>query len=130
MTETVEITCIRCPIGCDIELEVEDGEILSMEGAGCIQGEDYAREEYRNPTRVLPTTVRVKGGVLPYVPVKTAEPIPKGELEAAVKELATVEVEAPIELGDVVFEDVCGTGVDIVATRDLPAKESDPLAAD
>lgn len=130
MTETVEITCIRCPIGCEIELEVEDGEILSMEGAGCMQGEDYAREEYRNPTRVLPTTVRVKGGVLPYVPVKTAEPIPKGELEAAVEELATVELEAPIKLGDVVFENVCGTGVDVVATRDLPAEESGSLAAD
>lgn len=130
MTETVSITCIRCPIGCDIELEVEDGEILSMEGAGCIQGEDYAREEYRNPTRVLPTTVRVKGGVLPYVPVKTAEPIPKGELEAAVEELATVEVEAPIKLGDVIVEDIRGTGVAIVATRDLPAAEEEPVAAD
>jgi CxxC motif-containing protein len=130
MTETISITCIRCPIGCDIELEVEDGEILSMEGADCIQGEEYAREEYRNPTRVLPTTVRVTGGVLPYVPVKTAEPIPKGKLEAAVEELATVEAEAPIELGDVIVENVCGTGVDIVATRDLPAEESGPIAAD
>jgi len=130
MTETIEITCIACPMGCDIDLEVEDGEIRSINGASCPAGEEYAKEEYRNPTRILPTTARVTGGILPLVPVKSAEPLPKGKLEAAMEEIAAVELEAPVELGDVVIENVCGTGVNIVATRDLPAEESGALAAD
>lgn len=127
-SETVEITCIACPVGCDITLEVEDGEIQSIEGNTCPRGADYAKEEYRNPTRILPTTARVTGGVLPRVPVKSAEPIPKPELEAAMREIAAVEVEAPVELGDVIVENVCDTGVDIVATRDLPSEEGGPKA--
>jgi CxxC motif-containing protein len=130
-TKTVEITCIQCPLGCDIELEVDDEtqEILKINGAGCPAGEDYAKEEYRNPTRILPTTARVSGGVLPLVPVKSAGPLPKGELENAMREIAKVELQAPVELGDVVVENVCDTGVDIVATRDLPAERQGPKAA-
>jgi CxxC motif-containing protein len=123
MTETVEITCINCPIGCDVTLDVENGEIVRIEGANCPAGEAYVREEYHNPTRILPTTARVTGGVLPLVPVKTNKPMPKGKLEAAMREIAKVELEAPVELGDVVIEDILGTGVDIVATRDLPRKD-------
>ncbi|WP_136689819.1 DUF1667 domain-containing protein [Halorhabdus amylolytica] len=122
-SDTVEITCIACPVGCDVSLEVDDGEIQSIEGNTCPRGADYAKEEYRNPTRILPTTARVAGGVLPRVPVKSAEPMPKPELEDAMAEIAAVEVDAPIELGDVIVENVCDTGVDIVATRDLPATE-------
>ena len=123
MSDQTVITCISCPIGCEIELEVVDDEIKSIEGNRCPRGEEYAREEYFNPTRILPTTVRVKNGVLPLVPVKTAKPIPKGKLELAMNELAKVELEAPIELGDVAIENVLNTGVDVVTTRDVPAKE-------
>ena len=131
-TNTVEITCIACPMGCDVDLEVDDesDEILSIDGNQCPKGENYVKEEYRNPTRILPTTARVNGGVLPLVPVKSAEPLPKGKLEAAMREIAKVELDAPIELGDVVVENVCDTGVDIVATRDLPAAGESPIAAD
>lgn len=123
-TEVVEITCISCPMGCDVELTVENGEIVRMDGASCPAGEAYVKEEYHNPTRILPTTARVKGGVLPLVPVKSNKPMPKGRLEDAMREIAKVELEAPVKLGDVVIEDIFGTGVDIVATRDLPRKEA------
>ncbi|MFB6201139.1 MAG: DUF1667 domain-containing protein [Halorhabdus sp.] len=128
-TETVEITCVKCPMGCDTTLEVDNGEILSISGANCPRGEEYAKEEYRNPTRTLPTTARVKGGILPMVPVKSAQPLPKSKLEDAMQEIAAVEVQAPVELGDVIVENVCDTGVDIVATRDLPAEDDGPKAA-
>ena len=128
--ETVEITCIACPVGCDVSIEVEGGEIQSIEGFTCPRGKEYAKEEYRNPTRILPTTARVAGGVLPRVPVKSAEPMPKPELEAAMREIAAVEVQAPVELGDVIVENVCDTDVDIVATRALPAADEGPKAAD
>ncbi len=119
MEEKVTITCINCPMGCEIKLEVVDNEIKSIKGNRCPSGKEYARNEYFNPTRVLPTTVRVKGGVLPLVPVKSNKPLPKERLEDVMKELAKVELEAPVKLGDIVMEDVFGTGVDIVATRDL-----------
>jgi len=123
MSETVEITCISCPMGCDLELEVnEDDEIEEICGNTCQAGIEYAKNEYYNPTRVLPTTARVKGGVLPLVPVKSEKAMPKGLLEEAMHEIAKVELEAPVELGDVVIKNILDTGVDIVATRDLPKK--------
>ncbi|GAB6138890.1 DUF1667 domain-containing protein [Halanaerobaculum tunisiense] len=121
MGKTVEITCISCPKGCDVELEIDDNdEIKQLDGASCPAGEKYVKNEYYNPTRILPTTAKVNGGVLPLVPVKSEGPIPKGLLEEAMEEIAKVELEAPVELGDVVVEDILDTGVDIVATRDLP----------
>ncbi len=118
----VLITCISCPIGCEVSLEVENEEIIDISGNKCPRGIDYVKGEYFNPTRILPTTVRVKGGVLPLVPVKTANPIPKDLLEEAMKELAKVELKAPVKLGQVVIENILETGVDVVATRDLPFK--------
>lgn len=123
MSKQVEITCISCPMGCDVELEVDDNdEIVEMEGATCPAGEKYVENEYYNPTRILPTTARVKNGVLPLVPVKSEEPIPKELLEKTMEEIAKVELEAPVKLGDIVIEDVLDTGINIVATRDLPRK--------
>ena len=123
MSERVEITCISCPMGCDVEIEVnDDDEIVEIEGNNCKAGEEYVKNEYHNPTRVLPTTARVKGGVLPLVPVKTNKPMPKPLLDDAMAEIAKVELEAPVKLGDIVIEDILDTGVDIVATRDLPKK--------
>jgi len=120
--EKEEIICINCPKGCRVEIEAEAGEIIDMAGYECPLGKDYAVEEYKNPTRVLPTTVRVRGGEHPLVPVKSAKPIAKGRLGQAMNELAEVEVKAPVCVGDVVKEDIAGTGVDMVATRSVGRK--------
>ena len=121
-TEKEEIICINCPKGCRVEVEAENGEIIDMTGYECPLGKDYAAEEYKNPIRVLPTTVRVRGGEHPLVPVKSEKPISKGRLGQAMNELAEVEVKAPICVGDVVKEDIAGTGVDMVATRSVKKK--------
>jgi CxxC motif-containing protein len=123
MGKKVEITCISCPMGCDVELEIDDNnQIECMEGATCKAGEKYVKNEYYNPTRILPTTARVKNGVLPLVPVKSQDPIPKGLLKKAMVEIARVELEAPVKLGDVVVENILDTGVNIIATREMPRK--------
>ncbi|PRX27163.1 CxxC motif-containing protein [Orenia metallireducens] len=122
MEDKVMITCVSCPMGCDLNVEVIDEEIKKVEGNRCPRGVEYAKAEYFNPTRVLPTTAKVKGGILPLVPVKTAKPIPKGLLEKAMREIAKVELEAPVKLGDIVIKNVLDTGVDVVATRDLAKK--------
>ncbi|SDL62009.1 DUF1667 domain-containing protein [Halarsenatibacter silvermanii] len=111
------LICVNCPKGCRIEVEAEGDEIINMDGYECALGRDYAIEEFKNPTRILPTTVRVKGGVLPLVPVKSEDPLPKNKIGRAMRELAEVEVPAPVQLGQTVKSNVAGTDVDMVATR-------------
>ncbi len=116
-----EMTCIVCPIGCRMTITEVDGE-LQVQGNQCPRGEKYAVEEVKNPTRIVPTTVRIAGGVLPRLPVKTAEPIPKDKIFDVMADVNQVTVEAPISVGDIIIENAAGTGVAIVATRSMPAK--------
>lgn len=53
------------------------------------------------------------------VSVKTKEDIPKGKIFACIEALKYVEVEAPVHIGDVIITDVAGTGVDIIATKNV-----------
>lgn len=115
----VHIICIGCPKGCRMVVEHEGDEIKKISGYGCPIGKNYAREEYINPTRTLTTTVIVKKGELPLVPVKTAQPIPKNKMLEAMKETALIKVKAPINLGQVIVKDIAATGVELVATRSI-----------
>jgi CxxC motif-containing protein len=92
--------------------------VTVVDGAACGRGTAYARQECVNPTRVLTTLVRVRGRSAP-LSVKTARPVPKEKLFACLEELRHIQVEGPVHIGDVVLRDVCGTGVDIVATMEL-----------
>jgi len=76
-----------------------------------------------NPTRVFATTVRVAGGKLPVCPVRSRQAVPKERLDDISREVARLTVPAPVTIGQIIVGDVCGTGVDIVATRDLAAEE-------
>jgi len=122
MKTTHEFTCINCPLSCGLTLTEEDGEVLEVSGADCRVGEKYAVEEFRNPRRTVSTTVRVQGGVLPLLPVVSAAPIPKALVREAVRTLAAVAVEAPVEEGQVIYPDILGTGVDVIASRRLEAE--------
>jgi len=116
------ITCIVCPIGCEIKLKVKEGKIEAMSGNKCSQGIEYAKQEYYNPQRVLTTTVRVKEGKLPLVPVRTDRPISKRMLKKCMRYLAKIEVRAPIRLGQVIIRNVLNTGANVVSTRKLPSR--------
>ncbi|MBU4193682.1 MAG: DUF1667 domain-containing protein [Actinobacteria bacterium] len=111
--------CISCPLGCSLELIEENGEVLEVTGADCKIGERYAAEEFKDPRRVVTTTVRVKGGTLPLLPVRTTDAIPKGLVVDAVRALDGVEVEAPVEDGQVICSDILETGVDVISSREL-----------
>ncbi len=102
-----------------MELETENNEIKSITGFSCAIGEKYAREEYYNPTRILPTTVKVIKGELPLVPVKTSKPIPVGSIFNAMKEISNIEIEAPVKIGQIIRENLLGLEVNLVATRDV-----------
>lgn len=117
--EIRNLTCISCPMGCPITVEMEGEEIISVTGNTCKRGDVYARKEVTNPTRIVTSTVKVRGGAADMVSVKTKEDIPKGKIFECVRALKGVEIEAPVHIGDVVVQNAAGTGVDIVATKNV-----------
>jgi len=114
--------CIVCPIGCPLEILHDEHEILSLQGNLCARGADYAEKELFHPERTLTTSVRVRNGEMPLASVRSNEPIPKELIRDVVMELKGIELEAPVEFGQVVMEDVRGTGVDVVVTREVKKK--------
>ena len=56
------------------------------------------------------------------VPCKSAGPLPKGMIMDCMKAVNAAEVKAPVKLGDILIENICGTGVNIVATNHCPCK--------
>ena len=114
-----ELICIGCPLGCPLKVEMEGSEVLAVTGNTCKRGDVYARKEVTNPTRIVTSSVKVSGGFHPMVSVKTVNDIPKGKIFDIVMALKDVEVPAPVHIGDVIVADVAGTGVDIVATKNV-----------
>lgn len=112
-----EITCIICPIGCEVTVHHEEGTISKMEGHQCEKGIGYVKEELFDPRRTLTTTVNVKNGELPLVSVKTSSPVPRKRVFDVMDALSIVEVEAPVKIGDVLVENVLRLDADIVATK-------------
>ena len=115
-----ELICVSCPIGCALKVELdENSNVLSVSGNTCKRGEKYAIDECTNPVRMLTSTVKVNGGALPVVPVKTASPIPKGMMFECMKTINKTVVEAPVRMGDILIKNICDTGVDIIATNEV-----------
>ncbi|AMQ19140.1 DUF1667 domain-containing protein [Thermococcus peptonophilus] len=107
-------TCIVCPLGCSIEVEVENGEVKEVRGYKCPRGMEWAVQEVISPKRVVMTVIPVEGGALPTVSVKTAEPVPKEKIPELMRFLAKLKLKAPVNVGQVVAE---WEGIKIVATR-------------
>lgn len=116
---TVDLICIGCPMGCMIKVEMEGKEVVSVTGNTCKRGDKYARAEVTNPSRTVTSTVKVDGGSLPVVSVKTQSDISKGLIIKCMEEINKVTIKAPVAIGDVVLKNVCGTGVDVVATKNI-----------
>lgn len=113
--------CIGCPLGCRLEVATEDEAIVEVRGHSCRRGEEFAIQEHTDPRRYVTTTVRVDGGAWPRLPVKTVASVPKDRVIDVARALHELTLQAPVTLGDVVLHDVLGIGVDVVATRDMPA---------
>lgn len=117
--EEKKLTCIGCPMGCLLSVLVDGQEVVSVSGNTCKRGEIYARKEVTNPTRIVTSTVRVQGGSIDMVSVKTKEDIPKEKIFDCVKALKNTCVEAPVYIGDVIVSNVADTGVDVIATKNV-----------
>ena len=120
MSETIkELTCIVCPIGCTLRVTMDGGKFVSVTGNTCPRGAKYAETEMTAPRRVLTSTVKVSGGHLPLCPVRTKGDTPKETLFQAMRAVNQVWIPAPVSIGQVVIEDLCGTGVPLIATREI-----------
>lgn len=99
-------------------MQVDDS--LNVTGNFCPRGAAYAKAELNHPTRVVTSTVRLTGAPYPRCPVKTAAPVPKEKVFEVMDAIGRVTLTAPVKVGQTVIEDVCGTGVAVVAAKELP----------
>ena len=109
------LTCIICPNGC--QLHVDDD--LNVTGNKCLRGVAYGKQEVTDPRRTLTTTVRIDSSILPVCPVKSDNPLPKNCVLDCMKIVNKIRLVPPVRIGDIVVKDILGTGVNIVATREI-----------
>ena len=62
--EERKLTCIGCPMGCQLQVIIKDGIVEKVTGNTCKRGADYGKKEVTDPTRIVTSTVRVQGGTL------------------------------------------------------------------
>ena len=113
-----KLICILCPIGCRLET-AGTADNLSVTGNKCKKGIVYAHDEITNPLRVICTTARISGGLHRVIPVKTDKAIPEKFKLDVVKAVNAVELTSPVKMGDIIISDLFGTGVNVVAERDM-----------
>jgi CxxC motif-containing protein len=119
--EKRELVCIVCPIGCHLEItetaESETGYIVT--GANCKRGEAYGIKELSNPTRLLTSTAKIKGGSLPRLPVRTDKEIPKDKVFDCMKIINELELEAPVKMGEIIKSNIFDSDVNLIASRSM-----------
>ncbi len=116
-----QMICIVCPQGCRLTVEEVDGK-FTVTGNVCKRGESYGINEMTAPTRVITSTAALVGASVTRVPIKTAGAVPKGQIFDCMKEINALTVTAPVVCGQVLIENVLQSGVDVVATRSIPAR--------
>lgn len=110
-----EMTCIVCPMGCQLEVTIENGEVTTVKGNTCPRGEQYAKTECTNPQRMVTTTVMCENGEL--LPVKTDRPVKKEDVFKVMESVNNCVAHLPIKIKDVIIENVCGAN--IIAAKNL-----------
>ncbi len=121
MSNKRTFTCIVCPNGCTIETVCEDGAVKSITGQKCKRGEEYVTQELVDPRRTIATTVKVQGAAWPLCSVRLNRAIPKKDIFRVMEQIRKVELTAPTHIGQVVIENVCGLGSDVIITKELEA---------
>lgn len=116
--EVRELICIGCPLGCPVTVRM-NGNQLELTGYSCKRGEAYARKEVLSPSRIVTSTVRVTGGEIAMASVKTKEDIPKEKIFDAMRDIRNICIPAPVHIGDIVIEDCAGTGIPVIATKNV-----------
>ena len=123
--EKRELTCIQCPMGCALTVTI-DGEKIEVMGNTCPRGAKYGTKEVTDPTRIVTSTVPVHHGEISRVSVKTEKDIPKDKIFAVMDEIRDVTVDAPVQIGDVILPNAAGTGINIIATKNVAENTMNP----
>ena len=121
MTETREMICILCPMGCQLCVSRE-GDDITVSGSECGRGKQYGVTELTNPVRVVTSSVLVSGGERPLVSVKSAGMVPKAAIPEVLRAIRELRPGAPVRIHDVLIPNVAGTGVDVVATHSVGSR--------
>lgn len=113
------LTCIGCPMGCQLTVAIEGDTVLSVSGNTCPKGDIYARKEVTNPTRIVTSTIAITGSKRERIACKTSIDVPKDTIFDVMAEINRTIVCAPKKRGDVLIANVARTSADIVATQDI-----------
>lgn len=116
-----KLTCIGCPLGCSISVSLSDNGEVSELLEIHVKKEKNMQEGGYKPSRVVTSIVKINNGDVNMVSVKTAEDIPKGKIFDCMEALKKITVTAPVQIGEVIIKNVCGTGVDVIATKKVNA---------
>jgi len=114
----MKITCTLCPNGCSLVVK-SSKEGLTVSGNRCPRGEQYGRDEYTDPRRVITAAVRTTDPEIRCAPVKSDRPIPKAEIQNVLKTLYARRVPLPVTRGDICIANCCPSGASLVYTRTL-----------
>ena len=117
------ITCIECPAGCELSVDIENSKVIKVSGNKCPKGLAYAEQEMVNPERILTSTVLAEGLSAKMVSVRTDGPIPKGVMLNAMEEIKRTIIRKPVKTDDVITENFLNLGVNLIATRTLGRPE-------
>ena len=117
--EITKLICITCPKGCTLEVHREGDTVVKVE-QGCKRGHEYANRELVDPRRMVSSTVKISGGVHPLLPVYTSDAFPKPRIPELMSALRSLKIKAPVRMNEVVIKDALGTGINILASRDIP----------
>ena len=113
-----KLTCIECPKGCPLTIEIDGDKVGKVTGNKCPKGIGYAIAEIENPMRIFTSTVLAEGLSVKMVPVRTDKSIPKSRLADAMEMIRMLKVTQPIKVGDVILRDFLGLDANLIATRD------------
>ena len=111
------LTCVLCPVGCELQVRKDESGELDVQGNRCDKGLPFAVEEILHPKRNLATSIPVRGTASKMVSVRLSGPVPREMIFPILAEIARLRPEVPVRRGQVLIADVLGTGVDVIATR-------------
>lgn len=114
-----ELDCIVCPMSCHIEVEMDGEAIVSVKGNTCPRGEKFARSEMSCPMRMVTTTLRIHDALHPLIPVITTQNVPKDKIFDIMNVCKTLEVQAPVQAGEILCENIAQSGADLMASRTM-----------
>lgn len=112
-----ELICIVCPRGCHLHVDEENG--YTVTGNHCPRGAEYGSRELRAPVRTVTSTVKIEGAMYRRCPVRTSEAIPKSLMMDVMKEIEGITAVSPVKRGQVLIENLLGTGADLIVTKDM-----------